>query len=49
MFPRREARLLNDMLGAGDAAPLYTGVAVNLLALRPEVCAVLIIDDPRWY
>jgi hypothetical protein len=24
-------------------------VAVNLLALRPEICAVLIIDDPGWY
>jgi transcriptional regulator with XRE-family HTH domain len=49
IYRRREARLLNDMLGAGDAALLYTGVAVNLLALRPEICTVLIIDDPRWY
>jgi hypothetical protein len=49
IYRRREARLLNDMLGAGDAALLYTGVAVNLLALRPEVCTVLIIDDARWY
>jgi hypothetical protein len=37
------------MLGAGDAALLYSGVAVNLLALRPEICTVLIVDDPRWW
>jgi hypothetical protein len=49
IYRRREARLLSDMLGAGDAALLYTGVAVNLLALRPEICTVLVIDDPRWY
>jgi hypothetical protein len=49
IYHRREARLLSDMLGAGDAALLYSGVAVNLLALRPEICTVLIIDDPRWW
>jgi transcriptional regulator with XRE-family HTH domain len=49
IYHRREARLLSDMLGAGDALLLYSGVAVNLLALRPEICTVLIIDDPRWY
>jgi transcriptional regulator with XRE-family HTH domain len=49
IYRRREARLLSDMLGAGDAALLYSGVAVNLLALRPEICTVLIIDDPGWY
>jgi len=46
---RREARLLADMLKAGDAVLLYSGVAVNLLALRPEICTVLIVDDARWY
>jgi hypothetical protein len=24
-------------------------VAVNLLALRHEICTVLVIEDPRWY
>jgi transcriptional regulator with XRE-family HTH domain len=49
IYHRREARLLSDMLRVGDALLLYSGVAVNLLALRPEICTVLIIDDPRWY
>jgi transcriptional regulator with XRE-family HTH domain len=49
IFHRREARVLSDMLRGGDALLLYSGVAVNLLALRPEICTVLIIDDPRWY
>jgi hypothetical protein len=37
------------MLEHGSAALLYTGVEVNLLALRHEVCTVLVIDDPGWY
>jgi hypothetical protein len=49
IYWRREARLLTDMLRGGDAALLYTGVAVNLLALRPEICTVLVIHDPAWY
>ncbi len=49
IYRRREARLLSDMLETGDAALLYSGVAINLLALRPEICTVLIINDPRWY
>jgi transcriptional regulator with XRE-family HTH domain len=49
IYQRRESRLLNDMLKNGTAALLYTGVGVNLLALRHEVCTVLVIDDPGWY
>src|SRR5512132_3326230 len=49
IFRRREARLLSDMLEHGTAALLYTGVGVNLLALRHEVCTVLVIDDAGWY
>jgi hypothetical protein len=45
---RREGRQLNDMLEHGTDL-LYTGVGVNLLALRHEVCTVLVIDDPAWY
>jgi len=26
----------------------YTGVSVNLLTLRPEICLLLVIDDPDW-
>jgi hypothetical protein len=49
IYRRREAQLLTGMLKAGDAALLYSGVAVDLLALRHEICTVLVIDDPRWY
>jgi transcriptional regulator with XRE-family HTH domain len=49
IYRRREARLLSDLLEHGSAALLYTGVGVNLLALRHEVCTVLVIDDPGWY
>ena len=49
IYRRREAKLLDGMLKAGDAALLYSGVAVNLLALRHEICTVLVIEDPRWY
>ena len=46
IYRRREAQLLDGMLKAGDAALLYSGVAVNLLALRHEICTVLVIEDP---
>jgi hypothetical protein len=36
IYRRREAKLLDAMLKAGDAALLYSGVAVNLLALRHQ-------------
>ncbi|HEY8199750.1 MAG TPA: hypothetical protein VII47_00175, partial [Actinomycetota bacterium] len=49
IFRRPEARVLTDMLDRGDARLLYSGVAVNLLALRPEICTVLIIHDPDWF
>jgi hypothetical protein len=36
IYRRREARLLSGMLRAGDAALLYSGLAVNLLALSAD-------------
>ncbi|MFD0683055.1 hypothetical protein [Actinomadura fibrosa] len=35
-----------DARRAGDL--YYTGVSVNLLTLRPEICLLLVIDDPGW-
>jgi hypothetical protein len=49
IFRRPEAQLISRMLEAGNARLLYTGVAVNLLALRPEICTLLVIEDPYWY
>ncbi|MFW5690874.1 MAG: hypothetical protein ACOCXZ_00120 [Chloroflexota bacterium] len=37
--------LLND----GQAELVPTGIAFNLLSLRPEVCALLIIHDTGWH
>jgi transcriptional regulator with XRE-family HTH domain len=49
IYHRREAKLLTGMLESGAARLLYTGIAVNLLALRPEICTLLVIDDPDWF
>lgn len=40
---------LQRMLATGKAELRATGIAVNLLTLRPEVCAVLVIHDPGWW
>jgi len=40
IYQRREAKLLIGMLESGAARLLYTGIAVNLLALRPEICTL---------
>ena len=37
------------MLNDGRASLTLTGVAINLLSIRPEVCTLLIIHDPDWY
>lgn len=36
-------------LKAANARLYYTGVSVNLLTLRPEICLLLLIDDPQWF
>jgi hypothetical protein len=59
-YDRRGQRLLQDpasepevlaleaMLKSGSAELLYTGVSINLLTLRPEICTLLLIHDPEW-
>jgi len=42
-------RDLDRMLAAGEAELWVTGVVVNVLTLRPEICALLLIADERWY
>lgn len=44
-----EVRRLQDALDAGRAELLYTGVSVNLLSLRPEICTLLLVHDPDWW
>jgi hypothetical protein len=40
---------LDQLLADGDAQLVLTGVAVNLLNLRPEICTLLVIHDPKWF
>jgi hypothetical protein len=42
-------RYLRSLIATGKAALLFTGLAVNLLNLRPEICLLLLIKDPQWY
>jgi hypothetical protein len=37
------------LIADGVAQVYLTGVAVNLLNLRPEICLLLYIKDPGWY
>lgn len=52
--PRRfykilEVEELDNMLDSKGAQLFVTGVLVNLLNLRPEICTLLIISDGSWY
>ena len=40
---------LDVLLRAGDAQLLFTGVAMDLLNLRPEICTLLVIQTPEWF
>jgi hypothetical protein len=40
---------LRELLNRGDAQIFLSGIAVNLLTLRPEVCTVMYIPTPDWW
>lgn len=40
---------LKALIASGRASLHLTGLVLNLLTLRPEVCAMLLIRDPNWY
>ncbi len=40
---------LDALLRTGGAQLLLTGVAMDLLNLRPEICTLLIIHTPEWF
>ena len=52
-YGRRPLQKLMEMLSRTDPAKkadlLYTGIAVSLLNLRPEVCTLIIIRDKDWF
>jgi hypothetical protein len=41
-------RLYTALKSAPGSGLYYTGVSVNLLTLRPEICLLLLITDPSW-
>lgn len=42
-------RYLQQGEAAGSARLLLSGLAMDLLKLRPEICSLLLIDDPGWW
>ena len=40
---------LFKLVGRGQAELFLTGVAVDLLSLRPEICTLLLIGTPEWF
>ena len=40
---------LTSMIGTGQAEPFLTGVSVDLLSLRPEICTLLWIKSSEWF
>jgi hypothetical protein len=40
---------LDALLRNNDAQLLFTGVAMDLLNLRPEICTLLVINTPEWF
>lgn len=51
LFPMVDPALeyLDVLLRTGDAQLLFTGVAMDLLNLRPEICTLLVIHTPEWF
>ncbi|MGB3558842.1 MAG: hypothetical protein WBA24_09890, partial [Geitlerinemataceae cyanobacterium] len=39
---------LHSLLVNGDASLRISGIAMDLLCLRPEILAVLVVRDPQW-
>jgi hypothetical protein len=43
-----EIQRLQELIQQKKARLLYTGISVNLLTMRPEICTLLLIQDPEW-
>jgi Trypsin-like peptidase domain len=43
-----EVTRLRQLLDSQEADLYYTGVSINLLTLRPEICTLLLIRQPDW-
>ncbi len=40
---------LEELMADGRASLHLTGIAMNLLTMRPDICTLLMIYDPAWY
>ena len=40
---------LKNLIAEGNAKLYFTGITINLLNLRPEICMLLSITTPEWY
>ncbi len=47
-YAHPELAKLATLRAEGRAQFRLTGIAVNLLSLRPEICGILLIDDREW-
>lgn len=47
-YQHPDLQYLQQLIDRGDAQLELSGMVVDLFKLRPEICAVLIIDTPEW-
>ena len=43
-----QLQLLDELVARNEADFVPTGIAVNLLNLRPEICALIAFHTPEW-
>lgn len=48
-YKEKPVKELKKLLANGKAKLYFTGMAINLLNLRPEICTLLVISDAGWY
>lgn len=48
-FDDDDLKYLLKLIKTKKASLSLTGIAINLLNLRPEICSLLLIDTPDWY
>lgn len=48
-YPDPRLGYLRSLLDRGEASLYFTGIAVSLLNLRPEICMLLLIRSDEWH
>jgi hypothetical protein len=48
-YGNRNLCYLRELLDSGKARIYFTGVAMDALNLRPEICTLLLIHESQWY